>query len=86
MEGQRRCVNCGLVKCIDDFYRKGSRRDSACKVCILQKKRKCYKRKQKVASRRRGTLLDFDVFFVGAPDLSSLSRVLKGYLEDGQER
>jgi len=68
---------------LQEFYKKGDRRDSSCKVCIAQTKRECYKKKQKIASRRRRTLLDFEVSFVRSPNLALLSQVLKGYFDDG---
>lgn len=77
------CTKCGHEKPLSDFHRKRNSLDSRCKVCIAQKKRECYKKKQRMTSRRKGTLLDFNVSFVSAANLTSLSQVLKGYFDDG---
>jgi DNA replicative helicase MCM subunit Mcm2 (Cdc46/Mcm family) len=51
----KKCVQCGAMKDLYDYYSKGNRRDSICKVCVLDKKKRCRKKKRQVRERRKAT-------------------------------
>lgn len=74
----KKCTKCGITKSVEDFYRKGYRHDSQCKVCV--RKRKSEKRKEKKTTKthlRTPTIqdsLNFDVTEVYVPHIDSTPR------------
>ena len=52
---EKKCIQCGEVKGLYDYYSKGSRRDSICKLCVLEKKRRIRKKKRQTKERRKAT-------------------------------
>jgi len=42
----KQCFTCGVNKSPQDYYSKGNRADSTCKICVLRKKKKSYKKKK----------------------------------------
>jgi hypothetical protein len=91
LELVRKCTKCFRTKAIEDFYKKGNRRDSICKDCVSKLKRASYRANTK---REEKVILDagqFSAAVIGKPNRSiidSFSAVLvesiQGLIDEGK--
>ncbi len=80
--GQKNCSRCGLAKTAENYYSKGARLDSKCKICALKTKSLKYKAKQRETIKRQNFISSFNISFGGEPDLRLLAFELNKALKD----
>ncbi len=87
---EKKCVQCGELKALHDYYSKGNRRDSICKLCVLDKKRRNRRKKRQLRERRKDTkVLDVQslriqdvVLNESAVSMESFDTILNNYVLD----